>query len=64
MLVNSSMVRETALAGANCEGCPISQLFCIYQDRSVKFNRHIVHEKRNKTIPICLGQLNQGSGNG
>ena len=38
--------------------------FFIHQDRRLNFDMHIVHEKRNTIIRICVGQLTQGSGNG
>ena len=52
---------------ANCGGggkdTPFHSCF-IYQDRRLKFDRHIVHEKQNTIIRIYVGQLIQGRGKG
>ena len=43
---------------------PPFHIFFIYQDKRLKFNMHVVHEKRNTAIRICVGRLFQESGRG
>ena len=58
--------REVAYVGGwggEGEDTPIQSCF-IYQDKRLKFDRHIVHEKQNTIIRIYVGQLIQGRDKG
>ena len=57
------MASEVALTGGAAKIPPFYNFF-IYDDRRLKIDRHIVNEKRNAIICICVGQLTQRSGNG